>query len=174
MAKEKRTKNDPDAPSSPTKLRRAAEKERAEEAEHVRRENRNFVQVYAQGWMQMQRVIHKSPQALRLYMLLAANIDSSGTVIATQDVLAETLGVSKKTIQRHSVILENVKALLRIPLQGGIYAYAMNPEEIWKNYDKPKEWAPFYTKSLSSSPSSNGIIKRKAQIIIREKMSLGP
>jgi hypothetical protein len=173
MAKENRTKNDPDAPSSSTKLRRAAEEERATELEYIKRENRNFVQVYPEGWRQMQLIIQKSPQALRLYMLIAANIDSAGVIVATQDVLAETLNVSKKTIQRHSAILEDAKALIRIPLQGGIYAYAMNPEEIWKNYDKRKEWAPFYTKSLSQGPSRTGIVKRKAQIMVREKLSFG-
>lgn len=169
MPRAKRTQSDPDAPRSATKDRRSHERLRDKKQERASRENSGFVQIYELGWQKMDRLVQLSPAAARLYMLLARNIDGMGAFIATQDVLAEKLGVSTKSIQRYSTLLEKEKALVRIPLQGGIYAYALDPEEIWRAYDKQKEWAAFNTKTLvrAGGPGAD-IVRRKLQVMMRE------
>ena len=76
---------------------------------HESRENRGFVQVYQLGWKRLQMLMKTNPNAARLYALLAENLDGTGAVVATQDVLAEMLGVSTKTIARHTKALEDAR-----------------------------------------------------------------
>lgn len=170
MARAKRTSTDKDAPSSESKNRRAREKRNEEKVEKVSRENRNFVQIYPRGWQRLMDLLETAPHAARLYVLLAGNIDGMGAVVASQEVLADMLGVSKKSIQRYSAYLEEKKALIRIPIQGGIYAYALSPEECWKAYDNQKEWAAFNTKTLVSGMGPGAdIIRKKIKVMIKER-----
>jgi len=169
MPRAKRTESDPAAPRSATKDRRSHERLQDKKQERASRENSGFVQIYEPGWRKMDKLVQLSPAAARLYMLLARNIDGMGAVVATQDVLGQMLGVSTKSIQRYSTLLEREKALVRIPLQGGIYAYALDPEEVWRAYDKQKEWAAFNTKTLvrTGGPGAD-VIRRKLQVMMRE------
>ncbi|WP_243252280.1 helix-turn-helix domain-containing protein [Sulfitobacter pontiacus] len=167
--KTKRTLSDPDAPRSATKDRRSHDRLQDKKQERASRENSGFVQIYELGWNKMDRLVQLSPGAARFYMLLARNIDGTGAVVSTQDVLGQMLGVSTKTIQRHSKLLEQEKALVRIPLQGGIYAYALDPEQVWRAYDKQKEWAAFNTKTLVRAGGKGAdIVRRKLQVMMRE------
>lgn len=135
-----------------------------------RRENRDFVQVYKLGWQRLQALMASNPQAARLYALLAEHIDGTGAVVATRDVLAEMLGVSTKTISRHAKALEDVRALVRVPLQGGVYAYCLNPEEVWRAYDSGKPHAAFHTKTLvSTRDKSAGVVKRRLRVLLNER-----
>lgn len=132
------------------------------------RENRGFVQVYQLGWKRLQMLMQTNPNAARLYALLAENLDGAGAVVATQDVLAEMLGVSTKTVARHTKALEDARALVRIPLAGAT-AYALNPEEVWRAYDSQKEHAAFHTRTLIKTTGEDaGLIKRKLQVMVRE------
>ncbi len=172
MARAPRTSPDRNAPYSESKNRRADEKKQEKKVERASRENRNFVQIYPQGWLRLQNLMSKAPHAAKLYILLAENIDGKGAVIATQGVLAELLGVSSKSIQRYSALLEKEKALVRIPLQGGVYAYALNPEEVWKAYDKQKEYAAFNTRTLVSARGFGAdLVRGKLQVMMKERRS---
>ena len=173
MPRIKRTESDADAPRSATKDRRSYERLRDKKQERESRENSGFVQIYEPGWNKLDRLVMRSPAAARLYMLLARNIDGTGAVAATQDALAKILGVSIKSIQRYSLILEEEKALIRVPLQGGVYAYALNPEHVWRAYDKQKEWSVYSCKTLvrSGGPGAD-VIQRRLPIIMRQVSKL--
>jgi hypothetical protein len=109
-----------------------------------------------------------NPNAARLYALLAEHLDGTGAVVATQSVLADMLGVSTKTIARHTEALENASALVRIPL-GGATAYALNPEEVWRAYDSGKEHAAFHTRTLVKTRGGEAdLIKRRLSVLLRE------
>ena len=61
--------------------------------------------------------------------MLAEHIDPScGAVVVSQDVLAEMVGVSERTIRRATAYLEEVLALVRIRVSGSVYAYALDPK----------------------------------------------
>lgn len=153
-----------------TEMRHENEQNRKEKDEEERTKNSNFVQVYSRGWKRLQQLIKKNPNAARLYALLAEHIDGSGVVVATQAVLAEMLEVSEKTIQRRAIELEKEKALIRIRISGGVYAYALHPEEVWKAWDNRKAYATFYSKTLVSKKAAGGdIISRKLQMMIKEQ-----
>lgn len=149
--------------------RKAKLLEDAREAENGRK-NRDFVQVYKLGWERLQALIVENPGAARLYALLAQHIGTEGALVASQSVLADALGVSTKTIQRNGQYLESISALVRIKIEGGAYAWALNPEEVWRAYDSRKPYGAFHTKTLVRTRDREAqVVRGKLQVMIRER-----
>lgn len=144
------------------------EKEVAEE--EGRRSNRGFVQVYPKGWKRLQQLIRTNPSAARVYAFLAEHVDGiCGAVVVTQEVIAAELGVHKRTIIRLTKELETAGAIVRIKVGTGVYAYALDPSEIWKSWDDKKDCAAFVTKTLVlKSDRANGQVRRKLKVMLGE------
>ncbi len=125
--------------------------------------------MYPKGWSRLQRLIRENPSAARLYALLAKHIDpQGGVVVAAQTVLAEMLGVTDRTIRTLTKSLEDQGAIVRIRVGAGTYAYALDPDEVWKAWDVQKDHAVFRTKTLVSKRGANAIVKRRLQVMITE------
>lgn len=138
------------------------------EAEEGKR-NRGFTQIYPRGWARLRELIQHQPTAARLYAFLAENIDDSGSVTAAQSVLADCLDVSEITIRRQTKWLEDHGAIVRIRVGNGVYAYALDPEEIWSTWDSKKDHAVFRTKTLvKKGDRENAHVKRKLNVMLRE------
>ena len=131
-------------------FRRDDREEKSKKKSVDARENKGFVQMYPQAFILMRRLMAnpKTVNSARLYSVLAQNINKEGAVIAKQSLLAKILDVSVKTIQRHSEFLEAEKAIYRFQIQGGLYVYALNPEQVWAGYDRDKENAPYFTGTI--------------------------
>lgn len=152
-----------------TEVRRARQERDLERREDLARENRRFVQVYPKGWSRLQQLIRDNPSAARLYALLAQHIDpNGGVVVAAQTVLAEMLGVTDRTIRTLTKALEEQNAIVRIRVGAGTYAYALDPDEVWKAWDVQKDHAVFRTKTLVSKRGENAMVKRRLQVMIAE------
>lgn len=148
---------------------REARQERDAAREDLARENRNFVQVYPKGWHRLQRLIVANPSAARLYALLAEHIDpNGGVVVASQTVLAEMLGVTDRTIRTLTKALEDQNAIVRIRVGAGTYAYALDPDEVWKAWNVKKDHAVFRTRTLVSKRGENAVVKRRLQVMLAE------
>lgn len=133
------------------------------------RENKRFVQVYPKGWKRLQKLIRENPSAARLYALLAEHIDpNGGVVVAAQTVLAEMLGVTDRTIRTLTKFLEEDGAIVRIRVGAGTYAYALDPDEVWKAWNVQKDHAIFRTRTLVSKRGENAVVKRRLQVMIAE------
>ena len=132
--------------------------------------NSGFVQVYGKGWKRLRALIQVSPTAARLYAFLAEHIDgATGAVVVSQGVLAEELGVSEMTIRRQTKWLEDQSALVRIRVGSGVYAYALDPEEVWRSWNSKKDLAAFSTRTLvRKSDRHNATIRRKLSVMIKE------
>jgi uncharacterized membrane protein YvbJ len=127
------------------------EKKQIEIKQEEERKNHKFTQTYPLGWKRMAELARNNVQALQLYIFLANHLDPTcGAVVASQQFLAEKLGVTTKTIARWSQFLEKEEALVRIPVAGKVYAYALNPYEVWKGYNTGKEYAVFNSKTLAN------------------------
>jgi biotin operon repressor len=139
--------------------------------EEEKKKNTGFVQVYTKGWKRLQALIQQNPGAARVFAFLAENIDGScGAVVVSQNVMAEELGIVERTIRRHTAWLEEQGALVRIRVGSGVYAYALDPEEIWKSWDSKKEHAAFVTRTLvSKRDRENSTIKRRLSMMIKEQ-----
>ena len=96
---------------------------------------------------------------LGFYTYLAQHIDGScGAVVADQTFLAEQFNVTTRTIRNWVKYLEEMHALVKIPVTGRVCAYALNPHEVWKGYDNAKPYAAFLTKTLVNK---DGEIQRR-------------
>lgn len=145
--------------------------DRQKEAEELEaRKNREFVQVYPKGWRRLQDLIQKNPPAARIYAFLAEHIEgNAGAVVVSQDVMANALGVHIRTIQRQTKWLEDAGALVRIKVGVGVYAYALDPREVWRSWDNRKDQAAFITKTLvRKSDAANNEVRRKLKLMIGE------
>jgi hypothetical protein len=142
------------------------------EAETRRRENRNFVQVYPKGFKRLRWLMDEYPQAARVYLFLAEHIDEGcGAVVASQELLAEELDVSDRSIRRVTSFLDEHGIVVRIRLGGSVYAYALDPEEVWKSFDDQKQHSAFKTKTLARK-KDNPDIKRKLQFMMKGQIDL--
>lgn len=145
----------------------------ARKEEEDRTGNRDFVQVYPAGWQRLRSLLDWNPNAAKLWSFLAEHIDGvCGAVVVSQEVLAEELGVSIITIKRHTKALEERGALARIKVGTGVYAYALDPNDVWKAWDKQKKTAAFVTKTLvKKADAENGIVRRRLSAMLREKQA---
>jgi len=128
--------------------------------------NSDFTQVYNAGWKRISDLILDNPGAARLYAFLAKHIDPScGAVVASQELLAKELQCTSRSIRSYSKYLEDEGALVRIKIAGTVYAYALNPREVWKSWDTRKEYAAFNTKTLANTKMNNDV-KRRLMIMV--------
>lgn len=126
----------------------------------------NFTQVTPAGWSMIVKIGKDAPSALPLFSFFAEHIDEScGAVVCDQKFLAERFGVGIRTVYNWIKQLENLGALLRIPV-GQTYAYALDPLQVWKGYNTSKDYAVFNTKTLTDR---NGDINRKLRIMMSER-----
>jgi len=132
--------------------------------------NPNFTQVYPKGWDGLNTMIAENANAARLFSFIAKNMDPKGGVlVASQKVLAEALGVADITIRRASVWLEERGHLVRIRVGTSVYAYAMNPEEVWKSFHSDKQYAVFTIKTLvSKRDRHNRTVDRRIKLMMKE------
>ena len=132
--------------------------------------NKDFVQVYEKGFQRISSLISKNPSAAKLYVFLANHIEpGTGAVVASQELLAEELGVTSRTIRRLSKALEQEGAMIRLRLgAGSIYAYCLDPEEVWKSWNTSKKYAAFTTKTLARK-NDNGDVKRRLMVMLKGK-----
>jgi len=146
---------------------RAGDRDQEAAAEAAKR-NEGFVQVYDKGWERIRALIQANPQAARLYAYFAQYIDPAcGAVVASQELLAEELGVSRRTIVRHVAYLENVGALVKIKVGGVVWAYALDPTEVWRSWDDKKATAAFITRTLvKRQDRANGHVKRRLMVML--------
>jgi hypothetical protein len=123
------------------------------------RKNKNFTQVYPKGWEKIIKLAKYNAGASGLYAFFAQHIDPScGAVICDQQFLATQFDVSTRTIRNWLNYLESENTIIKIPVSGRVYAYALDPHEVWKGYDTSKEYAAFLTKTLVNKDES---IQRK-------------
>lgn len=131
------------------------------------RKNKDFTQVYAKGWKRLIELMGKNPGAAMVYAFLANELDPScGAVVCDQRFLASQFKVSQSTISRRIIYLEKINALVRIPIGGNIFAYALDPAEVWRGYDTSKPYAAFVTKTLVNKDKT---IQRRIKTMLAEK-----
>lgn len=152
--------------------RLAAKRDEEVADEDKRRMNPPFVQVYSKGWARMRSLLQetKSRAPLALYTFIAENIDRDGGVlVADQETICEALGISRTTLWRAISFLEERNALLRIVVGGSVSAYALDPTEVWRSWDRDKERAVFTTQTMVRKSAQSNEIKRRLTVMVRER-----
>lgn len=144
----------------------AGDEERQKEIEEARK-NQGFTQVYPKGFDRIKSLIKQWPLAAQLYLFLAQHIeDHTGAVVANQELLAKELGVTTRTIRKVTKWLDENNIVIRVKLSGShLYAYCLDPLEVWKSWNTAKEYAAFRTKTLARK-SDNADIKRRLKTLL--------
>jgi len=130
----------------------------------TRRENKEFVQVYAKGWQRLQQLMKEDKNAARFYAFLAEKMGPDGTLAASRATLAEALETSERTISRHARKLEELGAIIILKL-GTANVYCLDSDEVWKSFDSAKPYAPFNTRTLVGKKENRFVKKRLATIM---------
>lgn len=135
-----------------------------------RKKNKNFIQMYPKGFDRVIGIIGEYPLAAKVYMFLAKHIEpGTGAVVASQQLLADELNISVRSIQRATKWLDENNVVLRIKLgAGSIYAYCLDPDEVWKSWNTTKKYAAFNTKTLARE-KDNGNIKRRLKVLLKDR-----
>ena len=139
--------------------------------EEQRTANRDFSQVYPKGWTRIRALLNesKSRAPLLLYTFIAEHMDADGgALVVDQETLCEALGVFENDTLASDHFLEERNALLRVNVGGSVSAYALDPTEIWKSWDREKEKAVFRTKTLVRKSGANAGVKRRMQLMLSE------
>lgn len=141
-----------------------------QEEERKKAKNPHFTQVYPEGWDGMMTMMAENANAARLFAFIANHMDPNGGVlVASQKVLAEALDVAEITIRRASAWLEERKHLVRVRVGTSVYAYALNPNEVWKSFHESKKYAVFTTRTLvSKSDEFNRTVDRRIKTMLKE------
>lgn len=158
------------------RMREIIAEKAAEERDHKvqqdqdKRANSDFTQVYPKGWKRLQVLMRENAAAARIYAFLAEHIDAvCGAVVVSQEVMAEALDVHRRTIVRHTAYLEKVGAVVRIQVGIGVYAYCLDPSEVWRSWHKSKDLAAFVTKTLvSKTERQNSLVDRRLRMMVKE------
>ena len=131
----------------------------------AKRANAGFTQVSSKGWARITDLIAKNPQAAKTYCFLAEHVSGeTNAVTVSQETLAEATGTSVATIRRHTQDLEAMRAIVRIRVGPGTYAYCLDPEEIWRYWGNAKKFAAFNTKTLVSK-KANAVAARQMKML---------
>lgn len=142
------------------------ERERQREAEQ-RHKNLDFVQVYPEGWERLKTLIVAYPLAARVYAFFAQHIEpGTGAVVVGQEIIAEEMGITTRSVRRVIKYLEENSAIVKIKLHGTLHAYAVNEKEVWKSWNDKKRYSAFNTKTLARS-CDNGDVKRKLEVMLK-------
>lgn len=152
------------------------ERQTEEEQSEKAKKNKNFVQFYPNGFERIKSLIEaKQPTALKLYMFLAEHMEpGTGAVVASQQLLADELEVSVRTIKTVSKYLEDIGAIIRIRLGAGtVYAYCLDPSEVWRSWDTTKKYAAFNTRTLAHR-KDNGDVKRRLMVMLKGQEPSNP
>src|SRR4051794_8438433 len=127
-----------------------------------------FSRVYGPGWQRVRELVDAYPLAAKLWLRLAEEIagQTSGAVVASQDTLADVLECSVRSVQRASKVLEEKGALVRLRVGSGVYAYAMNPGEVWGSSRTARQYAAFNTRPLVGRGSANLVAEDRIRKLI--------
>ena len=147
-------------------IRRARQDRDAERRDDLARENRRFVQVYPKGWSRLQRLIRRT-RARPGFMPCLPSISTPTGALSS---------LRRRSWRRCSSHRPHHQDADQDPRRtgrdrsdtgrGGTYAYALDPDEVWKAWDVQKDHAVFRTKTLVSKRGENAVVKRRLQVMI--------
>lgn len=117
-----------------------------------------FTKVYPRGWDALAGLVDNRAAA-KLYVFLANNCGHDNALVCAVEVIAEELGVSKRTVYRAINDLEAGGHIV-VAKVGTANAYVLNPQEVWKTYEEHKTFCAFSARTLVST-KANPDFKRR-------------
>ncbi len=123
--------------------------------------NSNFVQFYRNEMHGLRELIATDPKAANLFMLLTEKMDTENALVVSQEVLAEFLKVSKRTVIRQINLLKE-KGFIQILKSGTSNIYLVNANIAWTTSGDRKQYAKFKANVLVSKSEQEYNLKTKS------------
>ena len=114
--------------------------------DYSRKDKLRFTKMYAKG-LHTLADLAGSKSTLRVYLFIVENCGIENALVASQDMIAEELGISSRTVRRATLDLE-AQGHIVIDKIAHANVYILNDGEFWKTYEDHKRFSSFRAQTL--------------------------
>ncbi|RYE04787.1 MAG: helix-turn-helix domain-containing protein [Rickettsiaceae bacterium] len=111
----------------------------------VKRVNANFVQLYDDNLDLIMLMTKENPTALSIFLWIVKYMDSRNALVASQQAIAESLGLHKNTVYLAIKYLKE-KSALTVLRSSNTHIFALNAQIVWRDSAESKKFAHFDAK----------------------------
>lgn len=115
----------------------------------VKRVNANFVQLYDDNLDLIMLMTRENPTALSVFLWIVKYMDSRNALVASQQAIAENLGLHKNTVYLAIKYLKE-KSALTVLRSSNTHVFALNAQIVWRDTAESKRFAHFDAKIFIS------------------------
>lgn len=110
---------------------------------------RPFVKVYQSGFDRLERLVgHPSgPIVVRMWTFLVRYAGRENALVASNEVIADCLGVGVRTVKRGIAALKETGAIEVYKLATA-NCYVLSPEEVYRDREETKQFTSFRVRAL--------------------------
>lgn len=124
------------------------------------KKNKDFVQVYRSYIDELTKLALEQPKSYKLLMLLIKHMDGTNSLIVSNVVLQELLGLSRATVCRSVKYLKE-NGWIDVLKSGTTNVYVVNPNVAWTSYANQKEYCKFNSSVLLSATENAEFLKNR-------------
>jgi DNA-binding transcriptional regulator YhcF (GntR family) len=111
----------------------------------VKRVNANFVQLYDDNLDLIMLMTKENPTALSIFLWIVKYMDNRNALVASQQAMAENLGLHKNTVYLAIKYLKE-KSALTVLRSSNTHIFALNAQIVWRDTAVSKRFAHFDAK----------------------------
>jgi len=111
----------------------------------IERVNANFVQLYDDNLDLIMLMTKENPTAVSVFLWIVKYMDSRNALVASQQSMAENLGLHKNTIYLAVKYLKE-KGALTVLRSSNTHIFALNAQIVWRDTADSKRFAHFDAK----------------------------
>lgn len=111
----------------------------------VKRVNANFVQLYDDNLDLIMLMTRENPTALSVFLWIVKYMDNRNALVASQQAMAENLGLHKNTVYLAIKYLKE-KSALTVLRSSNTHIFALNAQIVWRDTAISKRFAHFDAK----------------------------
>ena len=115
------------------------------ETGEVKRVNANFVQLYDDNLDLIMLMTKDNPTALSVFLWVVKYMDNRNALVASQQAIADSLGLHKNTVYLAVKYLREMKALT-VLRSSNTNIFALNAQIVWRDTADAKRFAHFDAK----------------------------
>jgi len=111
----------------------------------IKRVNANFVQLYDDNLDLIMLMTKENPTALSIFLWIVKYMDSRNALVASQQSIAENLGLHKNTVYLAIKYLKE-RSALTVLRSSNTHIFALNAQIVWRDTADSKRFAHFDAK----------------------------
>lgn len=139
---------------------------RTETGEQEQPKGPRFVKFYDKGLERLEQLLtlKGGPTVGKVWLFLVKHAGHDNAVACSVDLMAEDIGVHRRSIIRATAYLEENGAIV-IAKMGTANVYILNDAEVWKTYEEHKRFCGFRARTLVGFKENPGLKRRLTHII---------